>query len=185
MTDLPDLLPASLTPVQRRQLEASLAIGDTPAERVSFQHTVLCQTCLPYRDPGPSVRVWQRQQGTAFLRLEAGAIPDPQTRQFVELGLPFGSRPRLILSHLNSEALRRGTPRIDVEQSLTAFIRRIQDRPAAGRDIHRFKDQLARFAACFIRLAVGVSADRLLQIDTKIVDAFELWLEKDEHRRVI
>src|SRR4051794_3319090 len=80
MTDLPDLLPASLTPVQRRRLEASLAIDDTPAERVSFQHTVLCQTCLPYRDPGPTVRVWQRQQGAAFLRLEAGAIPDPQTR---------------------------------------------------------------------------------------------------------
>src|SRR3954451_12490062 len=185
MTNLPDLLPANLTPVQRRRLEASLAIDDTPAERVAFQHTVLCQTCLPYRDPGPTVRVWQRQQGASFLRLEAGAIPDPQTRTFVELGLPYGSRPRLILSHLNSEALKRGSARIEVEHSLTAFVRRIQRTEPNGKEIRRFKDQLTRFAACLIRLAVGVAEDRVLQVDTKIVDAFELWLEKDDNRRIM
>jgi hypothetical protein len=185
MTDEHDPPHASLTLVQRRRLDAILAIEDQPADHVCFQHTVLCQTCLPYRDPGPTVRIWQRQQGGAFLRLEAGAIPDPHTQQFVELGLPYGSRPRLILSHLNSEALRRGSPRIDVEQSLTAFIRRIQDRSPTGPEIRRFKDQLTRFAACLIRLAVGVSADRLVQVDTKIVDFFELWLGKDASRRVM
>src|SRR5689334_2808966 len=119
MANHDDLLPFSLTPVRRRRLEASLAIDDQPADRVLFQHTVLCQTCLPYRDPGPTIRVWQRQQGNAFLRLEAGAIPDPQRCQFVEVGLPYGSRPRLILNHLNSEALKNGSGRIEVEHSLT------------------------------------------------------------------
>jgi hypothetical protein len=175
----------NLTPVQRRRLKATLAIDDQPTDRIAFQHTVLCQTCLPYRDPGPAVRVWQRQQGSAFLRLEAGAIPDPQSRSYVELGLPYGSRPRLILNHLNSEALKRGTARIDVEHSLTAFIRRIQARPPSGPEIHRFKDQLTRFATCLIRLAVGVADDRLVQVDTKIVDAFELWLGNDDNRRVL
>ena len=59
---------------------------------VLFQHTVLCQTCLPYRDPGPEVRLWQRSQGAAHLRIEAGCIFHPGAGAFADVGLPFGSR---------------------------------------------------------------------------------------------
>jgi len=38
-----------LTPLQRRLVEAA-AVDE--AQELLFQHTVLCQTCLPYRDPG-------------------------------------------------------------------------------------------------------------------------------------
>ena len=41
---------------------------------ICFQHTVLCQTGLPYRDPGDDVRLWKRKQGNAALRIEAGAV---------------------------------------------------------------------------------------------------------------
>src|SRR5438132_302457 len=112
-----DLLPASLSPVQRRRLEASLAIDDAPAERVSFQHTVLCQTCLPYRDPGDAVRLWEREQGRVSLLVEAGRVKDPTRGGWIEVGLPYGPKPRLILAHLNGEALRTGSPEIEVEKS--------------------------------------------------------------------
>src|SRR4051812_50136600 len=111
MTDLPDLLPASLTPVQRRRLTASLAIDDTPAERVAYQHTVLCQTCLPYRDPGDATRIWERQQSAVALAVEAGRVRDPRMEKFVEVGLSFGSQPLLVLAPLNHEALLYGLPR--------------------------------------------------------------------------
>jgi len=39
MTKRDDLIPLSLTPVQRRRLEASLAIDDQPADRV---HGISC-----------------------------------------------------------------------------------------------------------------------------------------------
>ena len=178
-----DLL--GLTPVQCRRLHRSLEINDTPAERITYQHTILCQTALPYRDPGDAVRIWQREQGVASLRIEAGAARDPKTKRFVELGLPYGSRPRLILSHLNSEALRRKSPRIEVDGSLTAFIRRIQERPPTGPEVRRFKDQLARLAASMVRLAIDLSEDRAFQVDTKIIDAFELWLDTDDRYRVL
>jgi hypothetical protein len=29
--------------------------GDDP--KILFQHSVLCQTCLPYRDPGKDIRL--------------------------------------------------------------------------------------------------------------------------------
>ena len=53
-----------------------------------------------------------------------------------------------------------------------------------GREMQRFKDQLARLAAASIRM--GVAIDQVAyQVDTKIIDAMELWLEKDERQRVL
>ena len=99
--------------------------------------------------------------------------------------MPYGSRPRLILSHLNSEALRWRSPRIEVDGSLTAFIRRIQDRRQQAVEVRRFKDQLSRLAAAMVRLAIDLSDERAFQVDTKIIDAFELWLSKDDRHRVL
>jgi Plasmid encoded RepA protein len=191
-TPIGDALPLAkpMTPVQRRRLDSAIAIADDPPEGITFQHTVLCQTSLPYRDPGDSVRIWERQQGAVSMSLEAGRIRNPATHQFVEVGLPYGSRPRLILAHLNREALLHGSPRIEVESSLTAFIRRVvrvvpENSPPRGIEIRRFKDQLTRFSASLVRMAVDLPNDRAYQVDTKIVDRFELWLSKDERQRVL
>jgi hypothetical protein len=185
MTDDRDDNFSFLTPVSRRRIESSAEMLEAPAARIVYQHTVLCQTVLPYRDPGDEVREWERQQGAVALKIHAGEARDPTTRRFVKLGLPYGSRPRLILTYLNSEALKTRSPRIDVERSLTAFIRRIQDRPPSGPEVRRFKEQLARLAAAGVRMAVDVSSDRAFQLDTKIIDAFELWLAKGDGQRVL
>jgi Plasmid encoded RepA protein len=175
---------ASLTPVQRRRLAASLAIDDTPTERVAFQHTVLCQTCLPYRDPGDAVRLWEREQGRVSLLVEAGRVKDPTKGGWIEVGLPYGPKPRLILAHLNGEALRTGSPEIEVEKSLTAFVRRI-GLSGHGRDVRTVKDQLTRLAAANIRMSVAYSAEHARQVQAHIVSGFDLWFPKNEHQRVL
>ena len=183
MTGDPDVRFLELTPVQRRQLEASLQIQETPAEQIAYQHSVLCQTALPYRDPG-SVRRWTRSQGAVSLEVEAGRARNPLTRTFEDVGLPYGSRPRLILCHLNSEALKQQSPTIEVETTLTAFVRRIQTRTPTGTQVRRFKDQLTRLAAAIVRLSIDLTRAHAMQVDTKIIDLFELWLTKDENQRV-
>lgn len=176
---------SQLTPVKRRRVESSIAIYESPAERIVYQHTVLCQTVLPYQNPGDQVRRWERQQGAVSLEVDAGRARNPHTRRFEDVGLPFGSRPRLILAHLNREALLRGCARIEVEDSLTAFMRRIQQADPNGREIRRFKNQLSRLAAANVRMAVDLSEEHSFQVDTKIVDVMELWLVKDERQRVL
>lgn len=176
-----------LSAIKRRRLESSVSIADNPREAITYQHTVLCQTSLPYRDPGDSVRIWERQQGAVSLRVEAGSVRDPVVHRFVNVGLPYGSRPRLILAHLNREALLHGSPRIEVEDSLTAFIKRVvpENSSPRGVEIRRFKDQLSRLAAALVRMAVDLSVDRAYQVNTHIIDAFELWLGKDDRQRVL
>jgi hypothetical protein len=155
---------------------------DEPAS-ILYQHTVLAQTCLPYRDPGPDVRVWERLNGHAHLKILAGEAMHPEKARLVELGLPFGPKPRLILAHLNAEALRTGSPEIEVEATLSAFIRRL-GLHRHGRNIQTVKDQLARLAAASVRLGL-LREGRAITINTQIVTAFDLWFPKDDRQRVL
>ena len=171
----------TMSRVHRRLIEPIETEQDEP--RLSFQHTVFCQTGLPYRNPGDDVRLWQRTQGDVLLEVQAGRVAHPATRNTVEVGLPWGAKPRLILAHLNAEALRRDSPVIEVENSLSAFVKRIRGFDG-GREIRFFKDQLSRLSAATVRLAC-FGGRRIFQINAQVVTAFELWPELDDRQRVL
>jgi hypothetical protein len=78
----------ALSRVDRRLIEPAETEQDN--ERFAFQHTVFCQTSLPYRDPGDDVREWQREQGMVSLLVEAGQVRHPRTQQWIKVGLPWG-----------------------------------------------------------------------------------------------
>ena len=175
---------ATVTPIKRRMIESSVEIMGQPVpDDFLYQHTLFCQTVLPYRDPGPTVRVWEREQGKISLLLEAGRAKDPYGR-YVEMGLPFGPAARLILCHLNTEALRTGSPVIEVKDSLTAFVHRLQGFTPNGREIRKFKDQLTRLSASTMRLAASQDG-YTLQKNTHIVSQFTLWAERFEGERFL
>jgi hypothetical protein len=169
----------ALSRVQHRLLE----LRPENEDELCFQHTIFCQTGLPYRNPGDGVREWQRQQGTASILITAGQARHPQTRQWTRVGLPWGAKPRLILAHLNAEALRLCSPEIAIDNSLTAFVKRIRGF-TTGREIQMFKDQLTRLSNAEIRLAMD-NRYGAVQINTHVITGFELWLPKDERQRVL
>jgi len=175
---------AKTTPVRRRMLKSSVEIQAKIPDELLFQHTVLCQTVLPYRDPGAEMRVWERQQGNVRLSLEAGRAKDPQG-QYVPVGLPFGATARLILCHLNTEALRTGSPVIEMDSSLSAFIRSLQGYAPNGKEIAKFKEQLTRLSAALIRLSMSRNEAHAVQINTQIVSALDLWVEQFDGERVL
>jgi hypothetical protein len=150
---------------------------------ICFQHSVFCQTGLPYRDPGDDVRLWKRKQGNAALEIEAGRIPDPASGDYVNVGLPWGAKPRLILAHLNAEALRQGSSDIEIEGSLSAFVKRIRGFDS-GREIRMFKHQLSCLSTATIRLAI-FRGEHAFGINAHVISAFDLWLHKDERQRVL
>ena len=142
--------------VVKRLLDSREAILDREPDQIDYQHTVLCQTSLPYRPT--DARVWEREQGNVSLSVE-------------------------VLIHMNGEALRSGGPVIDVGDSMTAFVRTLGI-DTNGRNLRTLKDQLGRLAAATIRLAVSEDG-RDMQINTHIVSAFDLWFPKDENQRVL
>lgn len=152
-------------------------------EAAFFQHSVLCQTFLPYRDPGDEVKMWQQKQGQAHLAISATPILNPQTNSYELSGIPFGPKARLILAHINTQAIKTQSKVIDVEDSMTAFIKSI-GLGTDGRTIKQVKEQLRRLSAS--TLSVGFSdGSKAVQVDFKIVKAFDLWFPKNDSQRVL
>jgi hypothetical protein len=173
------------TPIQIRLIEtAARCAQEQEDQSILYQHSVFCQTCLPYRDPGDDVRVWERSNGRAHLKVLAGEAMHPKEERFVELGLPFGPKSRMILMHINQRALIAQSPVIEVEDSLTRFVGTVLNLDPKGRNIKAVKNQLARLAASSIRLGV-VRDGQAITVNSNIVSAFDLWFPKDERQRVL
>jgi hypothetical protein len=178
-----DFAQLTLTRHQQRLLDTSVAIRGEPPERIDFLHTVQCQCGIPYRNPGEKVREWDRRQGNASLRIEAGSAIDPRTGDFVNLGLPYGEKPRLVLIHLATEAVRTGSPVVDVEDSMTAFVRSL-GLETNGQQLKALKDQLARLAASTVRMGI-IEEGRAVQVQAHFVSAFDRWFPKQADQRVL
>lgn len=153
-------------------------------EEVLYQHSVLCQTCLPYRDPGDEVRLWSRRNGCVKLEVQAGRAYDNRVDDFMDVGLPFGPKPRLVLYHLNAEALRTQSPVLELEDSLTSFVKRTLGLDAGGRNIRTVKQQLTRLSAADFRIGTS-QEDRSVTLKGSIVEGFELWTPRDSKQRVL
>jgi hypothetical protein len=181
----PEMKP--LTPVQQRLLEAA-AVRPNGASVFLYQHTVFCQTSLPYRDPGDAVREWERTNRNVSLKVKAGEAWHPVQQRWILLGLPFGPKCRLVLMHLNQRALLTQSPRIEVEDSLTAFVRHVLKLAPKGQNIRMVKQQLARLAAADISLGVGhgdAAGTYGTVSQVHIIREFNVWCPKDERQRVL
>jgi hypothetical protein len=174
------------TPIQQRLIQAAAANVENPDQRsILYQHSVFCQTGLPYRNPGDDVREWQREQGTVSLLVQAGKAKHPDGH-WVQVPLPFGPKCRLVLMHINQIVLITQSAHIDIEDSLTAFVRRVLKLDPMGRNTNMVKEQLRRLATSSIRLGIvapegNSAATRKLEIVTE----FDIWFPKDDRQRVL
>lgn len=171
------------TPTQQRVIEAASLADDDAVLSILYQHSALCQTFLPYRDPGDAARSWERVNGHVHLEVLAGKALHPVKEQFTPVGLPFGPKARLVLMHINQQALFAQSPEIEVQDSLTSFVRRSLNLDTGGRTIRTVKDQLSRLSAASIRLGI-VKDGRARTVNSQIVSAFDIWFPKDERQRV-
>jgi hypothetical protein len=171
------------SPIEQRLIDGADVNPDDP-KSILFQHTVLCQTCLPFRDPGDEARTWERLNGNIHLKVLAGEAMHPVQSRFVPVGLPFGPKARMILMHINQEAIQQKTPEIQIEETLSKFVRRTLNLDSKGRNMRMVKEQLARLSAASIRLGL-VKDGRAVTVNSQIVSAFDIWFPKDERQRVL
>lgn len=173
-----------LSPINDRLIQSAYEISQDTAtiDDAIFQHSILCQTFLPYRNPGDDKRIWQQKQGNVSLAIQAGGAFN-KDGVMEEIGLPYGTKARLILAHINSEAIKNQSRMIDVEGSMSAFIKTI-GLNLDGRTIREVKEQLRRLSTS--KLSLGFSDGiRGVQYDLQIINAFDLWFPKNEKQRIL
>jgi hypothetical protein len=86
--------------------------------------------------------------------------------------------------HINQRAIVTETAQIEVEDTLSKFVRKVLNLDPHGRNIRVVKDQLARLSASSIRLGV-VRDGHALTVNSQIVTAFDVWFPKDDRQRVL
>ena len=124
-------------------IEAALAIEAADAQHagtLGFMARVMAQATLPHKaTPGVA---FMRRNGSFSLTVTAH--PD--------VGLPYGSIPRLLLSWLTKEAVRTRSPVLELGPTLSAFMASLELVPTGGRwgTITRLRDQTERLFASSI-----------------------------------
>ena len=144
-----------------------------------FLHAVLCQLGLP-RSPTVN-RTFERTSGRASLLLQAGKSFDG--KKWVDQPLPSGTRPRLVLINLCSQAVRTQSPEVDIGSSVRAFLRRLGI-DAGGESMAQFRKQMMALSSCHMTLAM-MTQKGPAQVDAKPIDAFQAWHTNEDGQQAL
>ena len=158
----------------REAIETHLAIETEDARSagaLGFMSRALVMATMPYKDP--QADVFSRTNGDFKLRIVAG----------YEGGLPYGIYPRLLVSWVTTEAVRRQSPECELGESLTGFLRDVLElRATGGRhgSLTRVSEQMKRlFGSLITAQYTGTQSHRGFVLRNVLL-AEELELHEEE-----
>jgi len=128
------------TPAQRQAIDAAAAVMAEEKTGLGITHAGFALTSLPHKrieEP-----VWERQGHFTTLLVESG-----RDRQKALVGVPYGSIARLILLYLQTEAIRTGSPEVELGKSMKNWMVRMSLTPG-GKTYTLVNEQARRISAC-------------------------------------
>lgn len=183
-----DTSKSDLTAVEKRFNDAvvNIALNDPGFEDTGFMPAGLCHVFFPYKDPGAETLLY-RKHGDFILTMEATTEINPETGIPERFGLPFGSKPRMMLALLNTLAIRTQAPEIYLGNSLTEFVGKYLKLDTNGRSIREIKNHMARLAATDIKIVhkIGESAGytHSTRQRVNIIRDIDIWWSKSPNQR--
>ncbi len=184
-----DIHPIEVKPlrkIDRKRLDSLQERAETAlsSDSVWYVHTVLAQCFLPYTDQ-KDARDWKKQNGKYGIILSAGVVNDPQnSKGLIQVGLPFGAKPRLFQSYINTQAVKHQSATIPVERSMTAMLNELGYEARGGErgTITSFKDQITRFAACNFTIFAPGPRGTESYIKAPPIKKFDVWFPQDPNQ---
>ena len=112
--------------------------------RSGFTYAGFCLTALPHKKL-PDATIWERKGYKLTLAVGPGMITRAGTS--VAIGIPYGSRARLILLYLQTQAVRSQSPEVELGKSMFAWLKRMGI-SVGGKTYSEIKEQAERIASC-------------------------------------
>ncbi|HYD30731.1 MAG TPA: replication protein RepA [Azospirillaceae bacterium] len=138
---------------QKRLIDLAAEILGDEEGSIAYMYSGFAMTTLPHR-PLPDNDIWERKNGRLSLIVEPGVLPENGVAK--KYGVPYGSRARLIMFYLQTEAIKTRSRVIRLGNSMTDWMVRMGINPG-GSNFNAVRDQTRRLSAC--RLTVGWMAD--------------------------
>lgn len=168
-----------LTRQQTRLANTSASIKESPPDNqdMTYMHSIMCQLGLP-RSKVDGIE-FTRSCGNAGIYVRAGKIWDGT--EWIQQPVPYGPMPRLVMTYLNTQALRSKSREIDVGDSASQFLRALGKSNTGGKtgSYTAMKNQLTALSACSITLGFA-TANTAITYDGKPISKFEAWIGHDE-----
>lgn len=114
------------------------------AGAIGYMARALVQATIPHKNPG-SVEAWGRRNGNFSMTIQPGYVIDKNNNP-KSIGLPYGTKPRLVMAFIATEAVRTRSQEIVLGNSLSQFMQRLDLTPTGGRwgTIPMLKEQMKR-----------------------------------------
>lgn len=160
-------LKSAETEADRRAIEAAIAYMSDEEAGIGFLYSGWCQAALPHKRLADDA-VWTVATERVMLVVEPGRKPLlNDSTSFC--GVPYGSRARLILLYLQSEALRTNSRDIELGRSLHAWLGKLGI-PVGGKSFKDVREQADRLSRCRLTFHVQ-QGGRSGLLNQNIVDA--------------
>lgn len=136
-----------MVPQSQRHLVdiAAEMLADT-SQTFNVTYSGFCLTGLPHRSL-PDDAIWSRTNGRVTLTVSPGILPHRGVPK--RYGVPFGSRARLILFYLQSEAIKRNSRQVELGRSMAQWLERMGI-PVGGKAYADVREQASRISACHL-----------------------------------
>lgn len=131
--------------VDRRVVEAAAAYMGAEDGEIGFLYSGWAQSGLPHKRLADDA-AWQVRTDHVSLVVQPG-LRHTATGAPVPVGVPYGSRARLICIYLQSEALRCNSREVELGKSLHAWLRKL-DISIGGKSMAAVRDQAERISRC-------------------------------------
>lgn len=154
------------TDINRRVVEAAASYLASEDSDIGFLYSGWAQAALPHKRLEDDA-LWQVKNDRVTLVVQPG-VRVVEDGPPVHVGVPYGSRARLILLYLQSEALRTGSREIELGRSLHAWLRRLGI-PIGGKSMRDVRDQAERVSRCRMSFQI-VQGGRAGLVNQSILD---------------
>lgn len=125
---------------QRLAIDAAAQLLAEEESRLGITHAGFAMTSLPHKRMEEAF--WKRQGHRTTLLVESG-----RNRDGGLIGVPYGSIARLILLYLQTEAVRTGSPEVELGRSMKAWMVRMS-LSAGGKTYQLVAEQARRISGC-------------------------------------
>jgi len=147
------------------------------ANEVGVTYSGFCQASLPHKRLAPD-EAWVRRNEQTTLMVEPGRLLKPGALEPELLGVPYGSRARLILLYLQTRALRSQCREVELGRSMRVWLQRMGI-PHGGKSYNEVRDQAGRLSTCKLTFYYAASKGRTGFSNEQIVDSGLLMLDEE------
>lgn len=152
---------------ERQRLEIAANMIAEGEESLSICHAGFALTSLPHKNIGETV--WRREGHRVTLLVESGL-----NRSAQPIGIPYGSKARMILIYLQTQAVRIQSREVELGRSMKAWLTAMGMPNTGGATYKMVTEQAKRIGACRLTFFTSTGAGEVRSNGAFVDEEFSL-----------